>query len=51
MKKFDLMDIILVVCFVFAVFNIDLDKEVVKGFVTGAVFTWLVAKRVYRKKE
>ena len=51
MKKFDLMDIILVVCFVFAVLNIDIDKEVVKGFVTGAVFTWLVAKRVYRKKE
>lgn len=40
------LDILAVICFAWAVYYIDFNKEAIKAFITGGVFTWWIMSKL-----
>lgn len=46
MSNFKAVDIVTVLCFIFALTCIDFDKNAIKALITGGVIAWWITKRL-----
>ncbi|WP_293723397.1 hypothetical protein [Phascolarctobacterium succinatutens] len=44
--KIKVTDVLAIICFSWALYYINFDKEAVKAFITGGVIVWWIMKRV-----
>lgn len=47
--KIKVTDVLAIICFSWALYYINFDKEAVKAFITGGVIVWWVMKKVMYK--